>query len=311
MKKTVTRLAAVAAVSLAPALAQADAQSCATIRMSDPGWTDITSTNALFGLVAEGLGYKQKVETLAVPVTFQSIKNKDIDVFLGNWMPAQGKFIDPLKAENSIAIVRPNLDTVRYTLAVPTYVSDMGIKTVQDLAAHAKEFDGKIYGIDPGSPGNQNIQNAINGAGLKGFQVVESSEAGMLSQVDRAVRAKKPVVFLAWEPHPMNTKFKLTYLDGGDEWFGKNFGSATIYTVTRAGFDKECPNLAKLLNQVTFDVDLENRIMAKILDEGTDARVAAKAELKANPALVEKWVSGVQTLDGKDGLPAVKSALGM
>ena len=59
------------------------------VRMSDPGWTDITSTNAMLGLVLGGLGYKQKVDTLAVPVTFESLKNGQLDVFLGNWMPAQ------------------------------------------------------------------------------------------------------------------------------------------------------------------------------------------------------------------------------
>ncbi len=64
--------------------------------MSDPGWADITSTNAMLGLVLDGLGYKQKVDTLAVPVTFEALKNGQLDVFLGNWMPAQDRFVKPL-----------------------------------------------------------------------------------------------------------------------------------------------------------------------------------------------------------------------
>jgi glycine betaine/proline transport system substrate-binding protein len=37
--------------------------------------------------------------------------------------------------------------------------------------------------------------------------------------------------------------------------------------------------------------------------------VAAKDFLKKNPGTVDKWLAGVQTFDGKDGLEAVKAAL--
>ncbi|MGQ3028067.1 MAG: glycine betaine ABC transporter substrate-binding protein, partial [Ferrovibrionaceae bacterium] len=96
----------VLAVAMASLLAggaarAADPESCRLVRMSDPGWTDITSTNAMLGVVLQGLGYDQKVDTLAVPVTFESLKNRQIDVFLGNWMPAQKRFIEPLTASGA------------------------------------------------------------------------------------------------------------------------------------------------------------------------------------------------------------------
>jgi len=55
------------------------------------GWTDVTSTTALFSVLLSDLGYKPEVTVLSVPVTFASMKNKDIDVFLGNWMPNAGR----------------------------------------------------------------------------------------------------------------------------------------------------------------------------------------------------------------------------
>jgi glycine betaine/proline transport system substrate-binding protein len=106
----------------------ADPVNCKLVRMSDPGWADITSTNAMFGLVLEGLGYKQKVETLSVPVTFESLKNGQLDIFLGNWMPAQERFVKPLTDAGSLVVIRRNLDGIRYTLAVPDYVASAGIK---------------------------------------------------------------------------------------------------------------------------------------------------------------------------------------
>ena len=114
------------------------------------------------------------------------------------------------------------------------------------------ELDGKIYGIEPGNDGNRHILDMINDAkfGLAGWELVESSEAGMLSQVAKSTAAKKDIVFLGWEPHPMNSNFDMAYLSGGDEIFGPNYGGATVYTNVRQGYLQECPNVGKLLQNL-------------------------------------------------------------
>lgn len=291
--------------------AQDDA--CRLIRMSDPGWTDITSTNAVFGTLLEGLGYEQQVETIAVPITFQSLANGQIDVFLGNWMPAQTGFVEPLKAEGTIDIVGPNLENAKFTLAVPDYVAEAGVTDFSHLAEHADRFERTIYGIEPGAPANQHIAAMIQAGdfGLGDWTLVESSEQGMLSQVERAERRDEWVVFLAWEPHPMNTAHEITYLSGGDAYFGPNYGSTTVNTVTRTGYSEECPNIGRLLQQLRFSVDMENEIMAMILDEGRDGTEAAAAWLAQHPDVLDPWFQGVNTIGGEPGLPAVKAHLGV
>src|SRR5438876_10338844 len=67
----------------------ADPAACRIVRLSDIGWTDVTTTTAVFGALLRRLGYQPEITVLSVPVTFASMKNKDIDVFLGNWMPAE------------------------------------------------------------------------------------------------------------------------------------------------------------------------------------------------------------------------------
>nr|BAT30487.1 glycine/betaine ABC transporter substrate-binding protein [Aureimonas sp. AU4] len=299
-----------ASLPLAGAAMAADAASCATVRMSDPGWSDITSTNALASVVLDGLGYKADVETLAVPIGYQSLANKQIDVFLGNWMPAQAKFRQELDAKKSAEVLTKNLEGAKFTLAVPNYVAEAGVKDVKDLAANADKFKKEIYGIEPGAPANTNIQSMIDAPAynLKGWKLVDSSEQGMLSQVSRAERSKDWIVFLGWAPHPMNN-MGLTYLSGADEFFGPNYGGAEVYTLARAGYATECPNAAKLFSQVTFTVEMENQMMAKLAD-GEDAKAAAKSWLKANPAVLDTWLAGVTTLDGKPGAEAVKSKIG-
>lgn len=304
---------AVAAILLsAPAMA-ADAESCKTIRMSDPGWTDITSTNAIATVLLEGLGYSTDIQTLSVLVGYQSMKNKDIDVFLGNWMPAQQKFIDELNASNAAEVLGQNLTGAKFTLAVPSYVAEKGIKDFKDLAKHADSFGSQIYGIEPGAPANENMQKMIDSGDfdLSKWSVVESSEAGMLSQVARAEAAKQDIVFLAWAPHPMNTKFDITYLSGGDEYFGANFGGADVYTLARTGWSGECPNAATFFKNLKFTLDIENAMMGKIMDDSMAPNDAAKDWIKANPTALDAWLKDVTTFDGQPGLAAVKSSLGL
>jgi glycine betaine/proline transport system substrate-binding protein len=306
-------LAGVAVLALAGSADAAEPASCEAVRFSDVGWTDITATTALASVILEGLGYEPSATVLAVPVTYQSLKNGDIDVFLGNWMPTMEADIKPFQEDGSVEVVRANLEGAKYTLAVPTYLADEGLKDFADIAKFKDKLDGKIYGIEPGNDGNRLIQKMIDeGAfGITGFEVVESSEQGMLSQVERSGRDKDPIVFLGWEPHPMNARFQMTYLTGGDDFFGPNFGGATVYTNVRKGYLQECPNVGKLLSNLVFDLKLENEIMAGILDEGDDADDAAEKWLKANPDRLDAWLAGVTTFEGEDGKAAVREELGL
>ncbi|MBU0834178.1 MAG: glycine/betaine ABC transporter substrate-binding protein, partial [Alphaproteobacteria bacterium] len=231
MRKTLTcgtrlgGLAALAMLMITTSAAAADAESCKVVRLSDPGWTDITATNGVASVVLDALGYEPDVKTLSVPIGYQSMKNGEIDVFLGNWMPAQQAFIDDLNAAQAIEVLAKNLEGAKFTLAVPAAVADKGIKDFADLGKNPDEFESKIYGIEPGAPANANIQKMIDAGefGLKGWELVESGEQAMLAQVERATKEGKGVVFLAWAPHPMNERFDLTYLSGGDTYFVANF----------------------------------------------------------------------------------------
>ncbi|WP_420338792.1 choline ABC transporter substrate-binding protein [Roseibium sp.] len=291
----------------------AEPESCKTVRFSDVGWTDITATTAATTVVLDALGYDTEVKILSVPVTYASLKNKDIDIFLGNWMPTMEGDIKAYREDGSVETVRANLEGAKYTLAVPQYTYDKGLKSFQDIAKFKGDLDGKIYGIEPGNDGNRLIIGMIdeNLFGLEGFEVVESSEQGMLAQVSRAEKRDKDIVFLGWEPHPMNANFDMAYLEGGDEIFGPNYGGATVYTNVRAGYTSECANVGKLLNNLEFSLAMENEIMGAILNDGEDPQKAAKAWLKAHPATFEAWLDGVTTFDGGESIAAVKGDLGL
>ncbi|MBD1597251.1 choline ABC transporter substrate-binding protein [Pseudomonas typographi] len=304
-----------AATLCLPAMAHAaDPAQCSTVNFSDVGWTDVTVTTAVTSAVLQSLGYKTNTTMISVPVTFKSLADgKNMDVFLGNWMPTMENDIKPYREAGTVVTVRANLEGAKYTLAVPEALWNEGLKDFADIAKFKDKLGGKIYGIEPGNDGNRLIQSMIdkNAFGLKDakFQVVESSEAGMLTQVDRAEKRKTAVVFLGWEPHPMNARFKMKYLTGGDEYFGPNFGQATVYTVTRKGYAEQCPNVGQLLKNLSFTLGMENTLMGNVLDDKLKPDVAAKAWLKKNPQVLDTWLAGVTTLDGKPGIEAAKATL--
>lgn len=299
-------------LSLVPSVTQAaEPESCKAVRFSDVGWTDITSTTSISSIILESLGYAPTSTMLSIPVTYSSLKSKEIDVYLGDWEPAMVQDRKPNLDDKSIVVVGPNLEGAKYTLAVPKAAFDAGVKDFADLQKFADKFEHKIYGIEPGSTGNNMIQAMIdkNDFGLKGWELVESSEQGMLTQVDRQIKQEGWVVFLGWEPHPMNTKYQISYLTGGDATFGPNYGGATVFTNLRSGFVTECPNASRFLTNLKFTLTMENEIMNAILNEGADPKVAAATWLKAHPEVIAPWLEGVTTFDGKPGLDAVMKAV--
>ncbi|PHQ95739.1 MAG: glycine/betaine ABC transporter substrate-binding protein [Marinosulfonomonas sp.] len=286
------------------------AAGCDTVTFSDVGWTDITATTATTSIVLEALGYDTDIKVLSVPVTYISLEQGDVDVFLGNWMPTMEGDIAKYREAGTVDTVRANLNGTAYTLATNAAGAALGIKTFADIAANADALEGKIYGIEAGNDGNRIVMDLIEADtfGMGAVEMVESSEQGMLAQVDRASRKDEPIIFLGWAPHPMNSNFAVTYLTGGEEWFG---AEGDVYTNTRAGYVEECPNVGAFLNNLAFSLDMENQIMGAILDEGEDAEDAATAWLKANPDAFAAWLDGVTTKDGGDAVAAVSAALGL
>lgn len=305
MIKHAATLTSALALSLVSSAAFAQ---CEEISFSDVGWTDITTTTSATKLVLEALGYGVDVKVLSVPVTFASLASSDIDVFLGNWMPSQTAAISPYLESGEIETVGANLEGTKYNLAVPTYTYEAGLQSYDDIAAFSEELDGKIYGIEAGNEGNTYIIGMIEADkhGLGDFTVRESSEQGMLGEVQRAVDDGEHIVFLGWEPHPMNANFDISYLSGGEEFFG---GEGSVYTVTRPGLVDQCENVGQLLKNLTFTLPMENEIMGMILDEGMSGDDAALAWMQANPDVPLSWLDGVTTIDGGDAVAAVQAAL--
>jgi len=310
---TALGLGALSLVLAGAALAADEPAQCETIRFAEVGWTDITATTALAREVFEALGYQTRVDTVSVPIAYSGMQHGDFDVFLGNWMPTMASISDPYVERGDVVRLTANLENAKYTLAVPQYVYDAGVTSVADLDDHADRFEASLHGIEAGNDGNEMIQQMIDddAFGLGDWQLVDSSEAGMLAELRARTGHEGWMVFLGWEPHPMNTTFDMAYLEGADDYFGPDLGGATVYTNTRAGYVEECANVGTLLENLAFTLEMENHLMDQIMNAGVEPREAARAYLQEQPEPLDTWLEGVTSRTGEPGVEVVKRELGI
>lgn len=289
----------------------AEPDSCRTVRMAEPGWNDLAFTTGVADVLFDALGYEPKSDILGINVIYEGMRNNDLDVFLGYWDPAMVTYFDPYRKDGSVDTIRVNLTGAKYTFAVPTYVWDAGVKDFKDLHEFADQFEHKMYGIEPGS--NQLMLDAIADPALdlKGWEVVESSEAGMLSEVGYRIKEKKFIVFQGWAPHPMNMMYDFKYLTGGDKFYGPEFGAATVSTQTRKGYVEQCPNAGQLLKNLNFDIDFENAGMGYLINDGMQPKDAGLKAISQNPGKLDVWLENVTTFDGEPALDEVRRKLGL
>ncbi|PYY88670.1 glycine/betaine ABC transporter substrate-binding protein [Pseudomonas sp. TKO26] len=289
----------------------AEPPSCKAVRMGVVNWTDVIATSAMADVLLGGLGYDSKQTSAVQQIIFAGIRDRRLDIFLGYWKPAMDQNIAPfLEAGQVMVMDRPSLTDAQATLAVPDYVAQAGLKTFADIARFKEQLGGRIYGIEPGSGANTTIKTMIDTDhfGLKGFKLIESGEAGMLAAVQRAINRKEFVVFVGWTPHPMNINMAITYLSGSEDVYGPNEGAATVSTVTAPDYAERCPNVYRLLQNLSFSAAQESQLMVPIMQRKTPQDVA-RQWLREHPEDLQRWLTGVTTFDGRDGVAAVKASL--
>ncbi|MBJ9977053.1 choline ABC transporter substrate-binding protein [Pseudomonas sp. S75] len=291
---------ALSGILVTPLLA-AEPAACKTVRLGVVNWTDVIATSAVAQVLLDGLGYQTRQTSASQQIIFAGIRDKRLDLFLGYWNPIMTQTLTPFIEAGQVKVLdKPSLDDARATLAVPRYLADQGLKTFADIHRFEKALGGKLYGIEPGSGANTQIKAMIakNQFGLGRFQLVESSEAGMLAAVDRAVRRKQAVVFFGWKPHPMNVNLDMVYLGDSQDALGPDEGRATVWTVTAPDYAQRCPNASRLLANLTFSAEDESRMMQPLLDH-KDPLASARQWLQDHPQDKARWLDGVTTFDGQ------------
>lgn len=283
----------------------ADSGGSHQVRFVQQPWADLVVETQIASDILKKLGYSPSVQEVSVPLAAQALSTGKADAYLGNWWPAQKPVFGEMIDKGSIAVSGTMLTGTEYAPGMPGDMAQkLKITSLADLAAHGDLFHHEILGIEPGTPGNQYILDAIkkNAYGLGKWKLVASSTEAMLAEVTRRVARNEPVVFLAWQPHWMVVKWKVTFLADPEKVWP---GAGEIRVLTRSGLQKEDPNLVRFLAQMRTDSATASAWIDAYDNKKESAEDIAKAWLTANPDTVTAWLAGVKTVSGADGATAV------
>ncbi|MEF8834249.1 MAG: ABC transporter substrate-binding protein [Halofilum sp. (in: g-proteobacteria)] len=323
--RTLATLAAAATLSLGSATSAAETDhgfDCDRIHFGQPNWTGVSIKTDTATWMLEQIGYETKTTKGSLPIVYQTMTDREIDALLAQWMPSQREQYREFGIEGSLDIISPNLVGGRYTIAVPDYVYEAGVKSIEDLDKHKEKFGGEIYGIEPGSGGNDTVKKMIadDYAGLGDWDLVASSEPGMLSEVANRGRDEEWIAFLGWAPHPMNINHDMEYLAGGEDYWGPNKGEVIVNTVTPTGFAWACSNAGQFLDNYDWTVEEQSLAMGYVNNDGMEPLEAGKKVIRENPQMIERWfgrsgiyqTGGVRSADGENNAEAtISEALGL
>lgn len=253
-----------------------------TVNIGYVNWAEDVAVTHLWKEILEQKGYKVNVKSLEVAPLFVGLNKGDLDFFMDSWLPVTHQtYWDKYK---------DNLDDygvwyeskAKIGLVVPKYVD---IKSIDEMGAKKDQFSGKIVGIDPGAGIMKATDKAVKDYNL-GFEVVQSSEAAMMSALDKAYRNNEWIAVTGWSPHWMFAKYDLKYLEDPK----KDYGDAEeIHTLANKKFSQENPEIAKMLKAFKMN-DQQIGSLEDLINGGMEPQEAAKKWMADNKSVVDGWL---------------------
>ncbi|WP_100010239.1 glycine betaine ABC transporter substrate-binding protein [Lentibacillus sediminis] len=165
-----------------------------------------------------------------------------------------------------------------------------GTTNVSDAVEHT------IIGIEPGAGATALTNNAIEEYdSLAGWEHVEGSTAGMLTELDEAIRNEEPIIVVGWNPHFMFAQHDLKYLEDPQGVYGEE---EFIHTITRMGLEEDMPSANTVLDRFNWTVEDMEGVMLEAQDSSMEE--AAASWVEANQDSVAEWTEGVEPVDGQE-----------
>ena len=247
------------------------------------GWDDSVAVTHVAGeILKTKLGYDVTLQPVEPAIMWQGIARGDLDATLSAWLPAtHGEYFEKLK--DKVTVLGTNYDGAKIGLIVPEYVE---AKTIADLEKYAKDFDGKITGIDAGAGVMRRTEEAIKEYDLKSIKLMPSSGPAMTTALTRAERSQKPIVVTGWIPHWMFAQWKLRFLEDPKNVFGE---AEHVDTVANPGLEAKAPEAVAFLKKISWSAEEVGAVMLSIRD-GVKPDEAAKQWIAKNPDRVAEWL---------------------
>lgn len=255
-----------------------------TIKIPYVQWACAEAEAHLAEVLLEEMGYEVELSTVQAAVMFASVANGDTDVLTTAWLPYTHasyweEYGDDLERLGVL------FDQAVLALVVPSYVT---IDSIADMKNYRDEFQGRIVGIDPGAGIMEATRNTLMPAyGLDDWNLMESSEAGMISELERAINKGDWIAVTGWAPHWKFFAYDLKILEDPELTYG---GMEEVVILGRAGFSEDFPEAAEFFSKWTITADQLGEVMYMINIEKMNPAEAARAWIEDNRDIVDTWL---------------------
>jgi glycine betaine/proline transport system substrate-binding protein len=263
------------------------AQDAKPVKIGWSAWSDAEFVTKLAAKVlTDELDTKVELVQTDVAPLYQGVSRGDIDLMMMAWLPqTHADYFD--KVKNRVETLGTVYDGAKLGWVVPAYIPESEIASIEDLKKPEvqEKLAGKIDGIDPGAGLTRLSEKAVKDYALDDYKLQISSEAGMLTSVDRAYRGEKWFVATSWSPHWMFGKYKLRYLTDPKKSLGE---AEHVDVIARKDFKSENPKVAEFFARMKLPIsDLE---AAMFTAQETSYDEAVAKYIKDHPDQIKTWV---------------------
>lgn len=290
MFKTLSTLGAtigLAAAIFGSSVTTTMAQDAKPVKIGWAAWSDAEFVTKLAAkLIKDELGQEVELVQTDVAPLYQGVSRGDLDAMMMAWLP-QTHADYYAKVKDKVETLGTVYDGAKLGWVVPAYIPESEIASIEDLKKPEvqEKLSGTVQGIDPGAGLTRLSQQALKDYGLDGYKLQISSEAGMLTTVDRAIRGEKWFVATSWSPHWMFGKYQLRYIADPKKSLGE---AEHVDVLARKEFKAENPKVADFLSRMKLSIsDLES---AMFNAQETSYDQAVEKYIKDHPDQVKAWI---------------------
>ncbi|MBP1872561.1 glycine betaine/proline transport system substrate-binding protein [Ensifer adhaerens] len=286
MFKTIATIG-LAAMFVAGPVGSSFAEEAKPVRLGWAAWSDAEFVTKLAGkLIKDKLGREVELVQTDVAPLYQGVSRGDLDAMMMAWLPQTHADYHG-KVKNKVETLGTVYQGAKLGWVVPAYVPESELNSIEDLQKPEikQKLGSTVQGIDPGAGLTRLSEKALKDYGLEGYKLQISSEAGMLTSVDRAVRTEKWFVATSWSPHWMFGKYELRYIADPKGSLGE---AEHVDVLARQGFKQDNPEVAAFLSRMKLPIgDLE---AAMFEAQQTSYDAAVDKYIADHPDQVKVWL---------------------
>jgi glycine betaine/proline transport system substrate-binding protein len=206
-------------------------------------------------LLEEELGYGEvRLTELELGPVFEGVGSGDLDAFQDMWLPNHQAQLDSV--ENDVVQLSPWYQGItEFGIGVPTYMTD--VNSIPDL--NNTDLT-QILGIEPGAVISERIPDSVIPTYDLNQEYVESSTAGMLSEVERLYNDQEEFAFVPWRPHWMNARYDFKFLEDPEDALQDLNDGATISSIVNEDLPEEDPVAYAFMENIKLTEEQVNEI---------------------------------------------------